>query len=158
MVPVSLQFSKPLPCWLGVPQHVWLWGRLRIYSNSHTEWASPSPARPLRGSSLHSLACRSLLSSSSCQKDRVPWEWKLPVLLPHNFVWSSLLLGKVEREQREKITEISPHHIYIYIYSSDHKGSYFWFFWMEIQNDFQSFSSVWCHCGVKQLGLPWGRA
>lgn len=34
--------------------------------------------------------CRSLLSSSSCQKDRVPWEWKLPVLLPHNFVWSSL--------------------------------------------------------------------
>lgn len=117
---------------------------------------SPSLALPSLGFPLYSLTCRSPFCRSSHQKDRVLLEFKLPVLLPHNFVWSVLPLGKVEREKRErKVTGIPlspppPPPIYTLF------RPFSWFFWIEIQNVSQSFSSVLCHCGVLQRGSPWG--
>lgn len=140
---MSLQFSQPLPRCLGLSQHAWLWGRLRIYSSSHTDWGSSSPARPLRGSPLHSLNAGAYFPAPLARKTGFPGSG------------SCLFCCLIILYDQVYPTEISHTHVYTLIRSQG------FLFLIPLERNTecsQSFSSVWCHCGVKQLGLPWGRA
>lgn len=117
---------------------------------SYTEQGVTTPAFP-----LHSLTCKSPFSRSSGQKHKVRSELKLPVLLPHYSAWSGVPLGKAEgvrvggRGPNKQKHRDFPYTTYTPFRP---QGPFSWFFWTEIQNVFQSFSSLWCHCGVLQPG------
>ena len=111
------------------------------------------PVRHRRGDHLlqdspHTLWLARAHFPASRQRDSALVEFKIPVLLPHNSVWSGLPLGKVEREKREKITDFPHTHIHFLGY----KGPFFfWFFWVETLP-----LRVLAPCGVTTVFCDWG--